>query len=29
MRKFKGDVIKTHPLNITQLAKVGYVAKPK
>ena len=28
MRKFKGDIIKTHPLNITQLAKVGYIKAP-
>lgn len=29
MRKFKGDKIKTHPKNIDQLVKSGFVAKAK
>jgi len=27
MRKYKGDTIKTHSLNVAHLAKLGYVAK--
>lgn len=29
MRKFKGDKIKTHPLNLSELVKKGYIAKAK